>query len=97
MYIVCVQGVLVLLLLPILYIFNRRCRFRYFTKVDRPPLWLSHTAPRSEIDPLVYTPPCMQPSAQGWFFEAGKPWVRWGAPSYNNPKGTGHDAGGCCC
>lgn len=91
------QGVLVLLLLPMLYIFNRRCRIKYRSKVDHPPLWLAHAAPRSEIDPLVYSPPCLQPNAQGWFFEAGKPWIRWGVPSYNNPKKAGHDDGGCCC
>jgi hypothetical protein len=96
-YCTLLQGVLVLLLLPALYIFNRRCRQKYRAKVDHPPLWLAHTAPRSEIDPLVYLPPCLQPNAQGWFFEAGKPWVRWGVPSYNNPNKPGHDAGSLCC
>jgi hypothetical protein len=91
------QGVLVLLLLPLLYIFARRCRHRYAARVDTPPLWLAHEAPRTEIDPLVYTPPCMQPDAQGWWFETGKAWVRWGVPSYADAKAKGHVSNGVCC
>lgn len=91
------QGVLVLLLLPMQYLFARRCRYRYSSRVDSPPLWLAHKAPRTEINPLVYLPPCLQPDAQGWFFEAGKAWVRWGVPAYTNPKGEGHVSRGWCC
>jgi hypothetical protein len=89
--------VLVLPLLPLQYLFARRCRYRYRERVDTPPLWLAHEAPRTEIDPLVYTPPCLQPDAQGWWFEAGKAWVRWGVPCYANPKGPEHMSQRACC
>jgi hypothetical protein len=80
------QGVLLLPLLPLQYMFARWCRYTYSSRVEHPPLWLAHEAPRTEIDPLVYTPTCLQPHAQGWFFEMGKAWVRWGVPAYVDPS-----------
>lgn len=81
-----VQGVLLLPLLPLQYMFARWCRYTYSSRVEHPPLWLAHEAPRTEIDPLVYTPTCLQPHAQGWYFEMGKAWVRWGVPAYMDPS-----------
>lgn len=80
------QGVLVLPLLPAMYMFARYCTYSYSSRVEYPPLWLANDAPRTEIDPLVYTPPCLQPHAQGWYFEMGKAWVRWGSPAYLDPN-----------
>ena len=77
-----VQGVLAFALLPILYLYNRWCSRHYGDKVHSMPLWLAHEAPRTEIDPLVYTPPALRPHARGWYFEYGKAWVRWGVPPY---------------
>jgi hypothetical protein len=76
------QGVLSWPLLVILYAFQRWCDRAYSKKVDTAPLWLAHEAPRTEIDPQVYVPPALQPHAKGWYFEAGKAWVRWGVPPY---------------
>lgn len=71
-----------LLLLPILYLFNRTCNKHFSARVNSMPLWLAHQAPRTAIDPQVYMPPALRPHAKGWFFEAGKAWVRWGVPPY---------------
>ena len=71
-----------LLLLPILYVFNRDCIVTFSAHVDALPLWLAHQAPRAEIDPETYVAPALRRGAAGWFFEAGKAWVRWGSPPY---------------
>lgn len=77
-----VQGILLLLVLPMLYVFSRYCRHTFDSRVDSMPLWLANEAPRTEIDPQVYVPPALRPGARGWFFEVGKAWVRWGVPLY---------------
>jgi hypothetical protein len=64
----------------VVFFFRQSCRTRYDPSVQSLPLWLAHAAPRTEIDPAVYLPPCLRPGAAGWFFEVGKAWVRWGSP-----------------
>lgn len=74
------QGVLMLALLPLLYLFNRN-RTRGGDD-EHPPLWLAHAAPRVRVDPDVYNPPWLRPGAAGWHPEVGKAWVRWGVPAF---------------
>lgn len=79
-----VQGILTMCLLPLVFIFNRRCREYYDGAVDALPLWLAAAAPRAGVDPAVYTPPSLRPGARGWFFESGKAQTRWGVPLYSD-------------
>ncbi len=76
------QGVLSLCLLPLIFFFSRRCHDRFDAAVASMPLWLAHAAPRTEVNPEVYVAPALRQGARGWFFEAGKAWVRWGVPMY---------------
>jgi len=68
--------------LPALYRFHERCERAYKRAVEAPPLWLAYDAPRALLDPAVYVAPALRPGAAGWWFEAGKAWVRWGVPLY---------------
>jgi hypothetical protein len=68
--------------LPALYRFHERVEAKYKRAVAGPPLWLAYDAPRAALDPALYVAPALRPGAAGWWFEAGKAWVRWGVPLY---------------